>query len=232
MHGTVKLFDNIWAFEEGFVRSFLILGKNMALQVDTGVGETDLAGERGKLTSLPTVLVNTHSDRDHIGGNGAFTEIYAHPADIDAIEKGSGTRPAPLEDGHVFDLGGVTLNVFHTPGHTPGSIMLFYREAGILFSGDMLSEAEIFMFGAGRDHRAFVESIRGLGELEGQVKHILPCHGKCPLEGMGELARDEIAALKDYLAGRPETDIVHPNGGPLLARCWRHGRASIMCELV
>jgi len=39
-------------------------------------------------------------------------------------------------DGEVIDLGGVTIEVVHTPGHTPGHLALFFREAEILFLGD------------------------------------------------------------------------------------------------
>ncbi len=42
----------------------------------------------------------------------------------------------PLEDGHVFDLGGRKVEVIHTPGHTPGEVVLIDHGARILFSGD------------------------------------------------------------------------------------------------
>jgi hydroxyacylglutathione hydrolase len=36
----------------------------------------------------------------------------------------------------IVDLGGTTVEVIHTPGHTPGHCSLYFREQGILFLGD------------------------------------------------------------------------------------------------
>ena len=41
-----------------------------------------------------------------------------------------------LEDGDIITLGGLKLEVLHTPGHTPGSISL--KTDGIIFTGDTL----------------------------------------------------------------------------------------------
>jgi glyoxylase-like metal-dependent hydrolase (beta-lactamase superfamily II) len=46
-------------------------------------------------------------------------------------------RPAGyLEAGQAIDLGGVTVEVIPTPGHTPGHTALFFREPAVLFMGD------------------------------------------------------------------------------------------------
>ena len=46
---------------------------------------------------------------------------------------------APIEKGHLFDLGGRTLEVIELPGHTRGSIGLLLREERILFVGDAIN---------------------------------------------------------------------------------------------
>jgi glyoxylase-like metal-dependent hydrolase (beta-lactamase superfamily II) len=46
-------------------------------------------------------------------------------------------RTLPLADGDVIDLGGTRLTVLETPGHTIGSICLWDRDAGLLFTGDL-----------------------------------------------------------------------------------------------
>ncbi len=44
-----------------------------------------------------------------------------------------------MQDGEELDLGrGVVLRVLHTPGHTPGSISLYWEREGMLFTGDSL----------------------------------------------------------------------------------------------
>ena len=46
-------------------------------------------------------------------------------------------RLIPLEEGHIFDLGGGRkVEVIHTPGHTPGEVVLIDDASRILFSGD------------------------------------------------------------------------------------------------
>lgn len=45
----------------------------------------------------------------------------------------------PVEEGHIFDLGGKTLEVVELAGHTRGSIGLLYKEKKILFAGDAIN---------------------------------------------------------------------------------------------
>ena len=45
-----------------------------------------------------------------------------------------------LTEGDVFDLGGLFLEVYELPGHTPGGIVLLDRKDRILFSGDSILE--------------------------------------------------------------------------------------------
>ncbi|MEN6373416.1 MAG: MBL fold metallo-hydrolase [Smithella sp.] len=49
-----------------------------------------------------------------------------------------------LDEGEL-KVGGIVLEVFHTPGHTPGSVTLYWKDAGALFTGDL-----IFKDGLGR----------------------------------------------------------------------------------
>jgi glyoxylase-like metal-dependent hydrolase (beta-lactamase superfamily II) len=56
-------------------------------------------------------------------------------------------RPAPLtqtiDDGDVVDLGDRVFQVFHLPGHSPGSISLLEATTGTLFSGDVIYDGEL-----------------------------------------------------------------------------------------
>jgi glyoxylase-like metal-dependent hydrolase (beta-lactamase superfamily II) len=46
---------------------------------------------------------------------------------------------SPISEGDIIDLGETRLEVFHTPGHTDGSICLLDRKDKVLFSGDSLN---------------------------------------------------------------------------------------------
>ena len=63
------------------------------------------------------------------------------PKDFDEeayVRLGSG-HLCPVTEGHVFDLGGITLKVVETPGHTQGSISLIYEEEKWLYAGDAMN---------------------------------------------------------------------------------------------
>lgn len=72
---------------------------------------------------------------------GRYPGIETFPADFDAeayAKKGYGNL-IPVEEGHVFDLGGMTLQVVELPGHTKGSIGLLCLEKKLLYVGDAIN---------------------------------------------------------------------------------------------
>lgn len=68
--------------------SQLIIGKEKALLIDTGMPKEGFADYVKSITSLPVMVVNSHGHFDHTGNNNQFDEIHIHPAD-DAIASGS-----------------------------------------------------------------------------------------------------------------------------------------------
>ena len=81
-----------------------------------------------------------------------------------------------IHDGDKFDLGGRTIEVIATPGHTPDSISLFDRANGLLFTGDTYYPAPIWLFRPETDLDAYAASIRRLAALAPQVKVVLGAH--------------------------------------------------------
>ncbi|HSW10050.1 MAG TPA: MBL fold metallo-hydrolase [Bacillota bacterium] len=73
-------------FEE--VISYLVLGRDRAALIDTGMGIGDLAAAVNRLTRLPIMVINTHADYHHCGANHHYREIAAHPAEAPRIERG------------------------------------------------------------------------------------------------------------------------------------------------
>ena len=72
-------------------------------------------------------------------GNGA---VKANGVTAAAVKKGAHkTRLIPIQDGHAFDLGGRTVTVHHTPGHTAGSVALIDEKEKLVFSGDNVCDA-------------------------------------------------------------------------------------------
>jgi glyoxylase-like metal-dependent hydrolase (beta-lactamase superfamily II) len=90
------------------------------------------------------------------------------------------TRPwkitAYMHDGDKFDLGGRTIEVIATPGHTPDAISLFDRANGLLFTGDTYYPAPIWLYRPETDLDAYAASIRKLAALAPQAKLVLGAH--------------------------------------------------------
>jgi glyoxylase-like metal-dependent hydrolase (beta-lactamase superfamily II) len=118
--------------------------------------------------------------------------------------KGYATRPwkisAYMHDGDRFDLGGRTLEVIVTPGHTPDAISLIDRGNGLLFTGDTYYPAPIWLFRPETDLDAYAASIRRLAALAPQVKLVLGAHN-IPVASPTVLAR-LVAAFDQVRAGK------------------------------
>lgn len=102
----------------------------------------------------------------------------ALPKGFDA--KAYSTRPwkisAYIHDGERFDLGGRSIEVIATPGHTPDAISLIDRANRLLFTGDTYYPAPIWLYRPETDLDAYSSSIRRLASFEGRVTLILGAH--------------------------------------------------------
>ena len=100
-----------------------------------------------------TTIVNTHGHVDHTSGNGdmkretgAAIVIHEDDADLlihtpEAMLRMFGAKSSPpanrtVREGEVIAAGKVSLQVIHTPGHSPGSMALLVN--GYAFTGDTL----------------------------------------------------------------------------------------------
>ncbi len=109
-----------------------------------------------------SLIILTHSHPDHIGAAKIIREVtgcsvMAHPSErawIEDVDRQNRERPVPgfsalvggsvaldheITDGDVIDTDGTEeyeVRVYHTPGHSPGSVSLFVQGEGALFCGD------------------------------------------------------------------------------------------------
>ena len=181
----IQIDETSWRIETDIVRAYLFVGTERALLVDTTNVPGKLDDAVRSLTDKPVVLVNTHADEDHISANDRFAEAWMHPAEYAYYAK---TRkpcyaaPRPLQDGEIIDLGGRCFEVILVPGHTFGSIVLLDREAGILISGDSISDTPVFIFGEMRNLDAFKVSLARLQNRIDEYSVVYPSHGTFPLD--------------------------------------------------
>ncbi|GAB4006377.1 MBL fold metallo-hydrolase [Nocardioides ultimimeridianus] len=102
-------------------------------------------------------IVCTHAHDDHVRVAPALREavvapILLHPDDRPLWELTHTDHlwDVDLSDGQVLSVGGVDLQVLHTPGHAPGAVCLYVADLGCVFTGDTL-----FQGGPGATGRSF-----------------------------------------------------------------------------
>jgi glyoxylase-like metal-dependent hydrolase (beta-lactamase superfamily II) len=87
-----------------------------------------------------------------------------------------GPTPVPLHEGDEIALGGRTLTVLHTPGHSPDSVCFLDDRDGLLFGGDTLNSGPIYAQLAESDVADFARSTARLAALEAEVSLVCMCH--------------------------------------------------------
>lgn len=108
-----------------------------------------------------------------------------------------------VEAGDVIDLGDRVFEVLHVPGHSPGSIALWEKATGVLFSGDAVYDGPLVDDAWHSNLAHYVESMRRLRELPVTVVH----GGHFASFGRERY----LALIDDYLAGRRAPGC--PHGG-------------------
>jgi len=81
-----------------------------------------------------------------------------------------------LHDGDKIELGGRTLKVIGTPGHTPDEIALLDEKNGLLFTGDSFYLGPIYLYRPETDLDAYVASMKKLAALAPRLQLLLPAH--------------------------------------------------------
>ncbi len=99
-----------------------------------------------------------------------------------------------VKDGDVIDLGGRTLEVVYTPGHTADSIMLIDEANGLLFTGDTYYPAPLYAFSDDSDFTEYAASMRKIADKVAgmNIQWIYASHNEvvAGTEVLGEVADD------------------------------------------
>jgi glyoxylase-like metal-dependent hydrolase (beta-lactamase superfamily II) len=168
---------------------------NQALIIDPGMNPAALIRRIADLDVVAILL--THAHFDHIGGVDEIRKlkgcpVYIHDLEADwltdAKKNGSlhwsevtppietDAAELALAEGQTLQLLGVSFKVFHTPGHSPGSVSFLWENH--LFSGDVLFKMSVGRSDLpGGSERILYDSIKlKLFKLDDAVK-VYPGHG-------------------------------------------------------
>jgi glyoxylase-like metal-dependent hydrolase (beta-lactamase superfamily II) len=160
----------------------------------------------------------THGHLDHAGGTQAIKELTGvpiegpHPDDqfwIDDIGTSGAKWGMPeaktftpdrwLHDGDRVTLGETEFEVIHCPGHTPGHVVFFHRQARFAQVGDVLFQGSIGRTDFPRGNfKDLIDAITGkLWPLGDDVKFV-PGHG--PMSSFGQERKTNPFVADDVLA--------------------------------
>ena len=161
--------------------------------VDPGGSPEKVAAmiERGGME--PKMILLTHGHYDHVGAvdplleRGPALPVYIQPADLCPADNlreryrmpDKGERQRTYGEGDVLELGALRFRALHTPGHSPGSVVLLVED--VMLSGDTLFAGSCGRWDLpGGDGDALMASLARLGALEGDYK-VCPGHGHASL---------------------------------------------------
>ena len=195
----MEIFNNLHAFlwnnpTANNCNTFLIKGEKKILidpghyhlmnHIQEGLSDLSLT-----LEDIDLVII-THAHPDHIEGIKAFTGsstlIAVSKNDMDLLQGVApqyGNTPETsdfkidifLQEGDL-QVGNTVFQIISTPGHSPGSLCLYWTEHKVLITGDV-----VFNQGIGRtdlpggDGKTLKQSIIKLSQLD--VEYLLPGHG-------------------------------------------------------
>lgn len=90
LYPIVQFAPDTWEIDEFECASvFVLVGKEKALVIDTGIGIGDLRGAIEKITDKPLVLVLSHGHGDHLGNAWQFDEVYLNEKDLSYTKRES-----------------------------------------------------------------------------------------------------------------------------------------------
>jgi glyoxylase-like metal-dependent hydrolase (beta-lactamase superfamily II) len=200
---------------------YVIGGRDEVVIVDTAFAQpaphTFIAGYLAGLGN-PRVkaILLTHHDTDHSGGAARLraltgAPIWCHPLEAPlvpeatAVPAAEGVEAIPgaevdgeLADGQLLTVGGVALQVVHTPGHSPGHCCFWLPQQAAMLTGDLVLGGATTSAGGTNGEMALLErSLERL--LEFPMQLIGPAHGP--------LIDDPIANVRGILAHRREREL-------------------------
>lgn len=222
VQGLIRFSPRIWLREVDLgaygVRGAVLLGEKRAVVFDSLSRPGDMADVVPLLAGRPLTVVYSHADWDHVWGTAGlpWERVVAHEV---ALQRFAGDVPETLEsmrakepgrwddvalvpptdtfrEEFCLDLGGLTLQLRHLPGHTPDSLVGFVPEEGVLLAGDTVETP----FPCLNEGSPLGEWIGELARWRGEeaVRRVIPAHGRI---GGREIVDETLAYLRTLQAG-------------------------------
>lgn len=217
-----QTWTNDIVLDEYDVRGVLLRGTERTVIWDTLSHPDDMLAYLPLLSQKQALdIVYSHADWDHIWGTGSLPHETARIiGQTHCLERFSLDVPHKLEKmaavetryqavelipptvafekTFTIDLGGLTLELHHLPGHTQDCLVAFVPEYGLLLAGDTV-ETPFPVIAPDSPVPAWVAELRRWAD-DDRVQTVIPSHG--PIGGR-ELIQNNITYLQAIVDGEP-----------------------------
>lgn len=197
----------------GSLKAFVRELTDLPVQVINTHGHVDHCGanfEYGECLIHPDDirLMYEHSDPEMRLGfakSGAmFRPMPVVPTLADVIPP-CAVKTYPVYDGDRIELGGVTLEVIHVPGHSYGTIVLLDRERRIVYSGDACNANTLLCLEGSTTIEEYRESLFHFKSFQPDFDGMYGGHGPGPVPK--EIIDEAIELCDEILAGTDDKDL-------------------------
>ena len=206
---------------------YYIKGSEKGILVDTAYGVGDLRGYVENTFQQPYEVVITHGHADHANGIEQWKEVYMNSIDIPVylgrtdislrrsmLKKSVENIDAypdemfwpaftgefkELKEDMLFDLGDVTVQPIHAPGHTQGIMVLLIREDRVCIYGDACGVFTFLFKPESSTVDTYRNTLKKLKGYEHLYDRILRQHGTC--ESPMSLVDENLEVAEEILDG-------------------------------
>ena len=190
-----EMMPHVWMLTDRMgMHMTLLVGTEKALLVDTGYGFDDIAAAVRDITPLPFDVLLTHGHHDHACGAFQFKKVWMHREEEPVFTFYAGSwrqrvwqqatakgldlsdwredsfvgmpcgQAAFIEPGEM-DLGGLTVQLLHCPGHTGGSLCVYVKERQLLLPGDDMNPTTWIFFPECEGLGTLIDSLQKISAL-------------------------------------------------------------------
>ena len=163
---------------------YLLINGQEAAVIDVAHSNNDIKNTLDELGARLKYILVTHGHLSHIHSISQVKKemggmVCLHKADAELLkEVDSHLEPdLLLKDNVSLKLGKTTIEVLHTPGHTPGSLCFHIREVKALFTGDTLFKGEFGRIRGPHSMGLMLRSLKRLNSVIPPKTTVYPGHG-------------------------------------------------------
>jgi glyoxylase-like metal-dependent hydrolase (beta-lactamase superfamily II) len=129
--------------------------------IDPGGNAPEIIARIQEMGYKPKYIIITHGHPDHTEAAPAIAKLFQIPIIYHKKERIIGLKTdTKVQEGDTIMIGSLRLEIYHSPGHTDGGMILVDYSNKIIFVGDTLFQGSIGRTDLGGDFPTLMSSIR------------------------------------------------------------------------